>query len=356
MHQPKRVVVFLPNWVGDAVMATPALRALREQFRGSHIAYLGRPAAVETLDGLPLADGVITIPPASGVWRLAGRLRKGDFDLAVLLPNSFRSALVARLGAVKRLAGFARDGRGWLLSVKLNPPRDDAGRLAPISAVDYYIALARRLGARCTSRRMTLAVTEPFARRAGELLEAAGLSDGRCLVMLNPGASYGVSKVWKPARFAALADQLIERRGVGVIINAAPAERAVARTVASAMRQKAGLNLADCDNSIALVKAIVARCSLMVTNDTCARHIAAALGLAVVTLFGSTDPRWSAIDYELERIIRVDVPCSPCQRKMCNQPPGPAYHQCMEAITVEMVLPAAEELLDLEAARSEVRA
>ena len=195
---------------------------------------------------------------------------------------------------------------------------------------------------------MALAVLPRDADAAAALLSEAGLAGRRPLVMLNPGASFGVSKVWSPQRYAALADALIERRGAGIILNAAPSERAVAEAVASAMRHAPGLNLARVENSIGLVKALAARCDLVVTNDTGARHIAAAVGSAVVTLFGSTDPRWSAIDCPRERIIRVDVPCSPCQKRFCYQPPGPAYHQCMEAITVERVLAACQELLDLQ--------
>ncbi|MGA2266130.1 MAG: lipopolysaccharide heptosyltransferase II [Phycisphaerae bacterium] len=356
MLQPQRILIWLPNWIGDAVMATPALRGLREHFSqtGARITHLGRPGPLETLEGSGLADEQLVDRSAGGslggLWRLAGQIRAGGYDLAVLLPNSFRSALVVRLGKVAQRAGYSRDGRGWLLNVRLAPPRDDRGRLAPISAVDYYIALAEHLGARCASRRLALAVLPHDAQAAAALLDQAHLTNRRPLVMLNPGASFGVSKLWKPARFAALADALIERRGAGLILNAAPAERAVARQVAAAMRRKSVLNLANHDNSIGLAKALAARCDLVVTNDTGARHVAAAVGAAVVTLFGSTDPRWSAIDYELERAIRVDVPCSPCQKRLCFQPPGPRYHRCMEAITVQMVLAAAEELLDLQAA------
>jgi heptosyltransferase-2 len=146
-----------------------------------------------------------------------------------------------------------------------------------------------------------------------------------------------------------LADALVDRRGAAIIINAAPSERAIARQVAGAMRRRPAVNLADFDNTIGLLKGLLSRCDLLITNDTGARHIAAALGVPVVTIFGSTDPRWSAIDYQLERIVRLDVPCSPCQKPTCPQPPGPMYHQCMEAITPDAVLAPAEELLDLVA-------
>jgi heptosyltransferase-2 len=152
--------------------------------------------------------------------------------------------------------------------------------------------------------------------------------------------------MWDPSRFAALADALADSHAAQIIINAAPNERAVAAQVAAGMCHPPLLNFADLDNSLALLKAMLARCDLLVTNDTGARHVAAAVGAAVVTVFGSTDPRWAAIDYPLEEIVRVDVPCSPCQRKLCGAAPGPAYHRCMQAITPEMVIAPARRWLD----------
>ena len=347
----EKIVVFLPNWIGDVVMATPALRGLRGHFASARIAHVGKPAVMEVLAGLGLSDESIVYRP--GGWsplaelvRLAWRVRRGRYDLAVLLPNSFRVALTAAMAGVGRLAGYARDGRGWLLDDTIAPPRDPLGGFLPISAVDYYIALAESLGARCEDRRIRLAAAEADRHAADAMIARAGLDGHRPIVMLNPGAAFGVSKIWHPTRFAALADALIEQRGAAIIINAAPAERAIARQVASAMRQKPAINLAEVDNSIGLVKGLLLRCDLLVTNDTGARHIAAALGVPVVTVFGSTDPRWSAIDCQMERTVRLDVPCSPCQKPLCKQPPGPAYHQCMEAISPGMVLGKAMELLD----------
>ncbi|MFA6134795.1 MAG: lipopolysaccharide heptosyltransferase II [Phycisphaerae bacterium] len=356
MPQWDRVVIFLPNWIGDVVMATPALRALRRHLAGSHICHVGKPAALETLDGLALADETVADLSASG-GKLSGlaamvrALRAGRYDLAILLPNSFRSALTAFLGGAARRAGYARDGRGFLLTDTMPPPRDARGRYVPISAVDYYLDLTTHLGARRAGRTLALAVPPSAAQAAATLLADSAFDPSRPLVMLNPGAAFGVSKMWKPARFAALADALVERRAAQIIINAAPSERAIAEAVECGMHSRPLINFARRDNSISLLKALAARCQLVVTNDTGARHIAAGLGTPVVTIFGSTDPRWAAIDFDRERIIRVAVPCSPCQQRLCFQRPGPAYHQCMEAITCDMVLPACEELLS--AGRSE---
>jgi heptosyltransferase II len=345
------IAVFLPNWVGDVVMATPALRALRKHYRDARIVYVGRPASLATVAGTPHADA--TIPDLSNrppIWRnfrdLVRQLRGLRADLAVLLPNSFRSAAVARLGGAGRVAGYARDGRGWLLTDKLAPPRDADGRFTPVSAVDYYADLAAALGARPRSRRMSLPVRPEDTAAADAMLAAAGVAGDGPLVMLNPGASFGTSKMWSAGRYAALADMLIERRGARIIVNAAPSERHIAAWVGQAMRHAPAISFADRDNTLGMLKALLRRCDLLVTNDTGARHLAAAMRIGVVTLFGSTDPAWARIDYPRERLVRVPVPCSPCQQKLCAQPAGPAYHQCMEQITPEMVFAAAAELLD----------
>lgn len=351
MQRPRRIAVFLPNWVGDVVMATPALRALRGHFPAAHITYVGRPVALATLSGTGEADAAIVDRSAEPPrWRnlldVTRRLRRQRAELAVLLPNSFRAALVAKLGGVREALGYDRDGRGWLLSQKLPPPRGANGRPAPTSAVDYYADLLELLGVRCKSRKLSLSVAAADEAAAEAILSAAGVRGRRPVVMLNPGASFGPSKMWDPARFAALADLLVKRRRAKILINAAPGERDIAALVVESMRRAPAVNLGEHPNSIGLVKAMLLRSDLLITNDTGARHLGAAMGVGVVTVFGSTDPEWSRIDYPRERIVRVEVECGPCQRKLCRQVAGPTYHQCMARISPEMVLAAAEELLD----------
>ncbi|MCE5325690.1 MAG: glycosyltransferase family 9 protein, partial [Planctomycetaceae bacterium] len=315
----------------------------------AHIAHFGRAVSLAAADGAGWADETILDARDGGVLGVlrAGRsLRRGKFDAALLLPNSFRAALAARLGRIKTRVGYARDGRGWLLSHAMLPFRDDRGRLVPVPTIEYYVRLAAMLAIEPASRAMSLGVRDEDDRAAAELLAQAGADESRPLVLMNPGASFGPSKMWELDRFAAVADALIERRGAQIVINASPAERGIAAQVALAMRHEPLVNFADRDNSLGLLKGLVKRCRLVVTGDTGVRHIAAAMGAGVVTLFGSTDPVWAQIDYPRERILRVDVPCSPCQRKMCDRPPGPIYHQCMAAISPEMVLEQALALLD----------
>ncbi len=345
-----KIAVFLPNWIGDVVMATPALRALREHFAQDEIAFVGRSGPIILLAGSTWANQSIVDQSGQKMSRMAGftrlmlHLRRQKFDLGILLPNSLRTALLCRLGGMRRLAGYARDGRGFLLKVKLQPQRDEMG-FVPVPAIDYYNALAQAVGAPAPSRCMQLPVLDVDERAAETLLSEAGIDPARPVVMLNPGAAFGTSKLWPAQRYAALADELISRRGAQIIINAAPSERAIAAEVAAGMTHKPAINFAHRHNSLGMLKSLMCRCDLLVTNDTGARHIAAASGIAVVTIFGSTDPDWTTLYYDRERIIRTSVTCSPCQKKLCPQPAGPLYHQCMSSIEVAPVLAAAEELL-----------
>ena len=343
----RRIAVFLPNWVGDAVMFTPALRAIRARFPDSHIALVARPAPAAALTPNRWTSELIV--DRGRLFRLLGRLRRGNCDLAVLGPNSFRSALCARLGGAARRLGYDRDGRGWLLTDRLAPTRDARGHFAVTPALEYYLKLAEHLGCDVSNRQMELAVAESDAAMAERLLKETGVDAARPLVLLNPGASYGRSKLYPADRFGAVADALVERHDAQIVINAAPSEGPIADAVQAAMRHAPSLNLGRIENTLGLLKAILARSDLLITNDTGPRHFAAALGAAVVTIFGSTDPGWTTIDYDRERMVRVDVLCSPCQRKQCPLPRGPQHHQCMLAISPEMVLAAAEPLLALEA-------
>jgi len=339
----QRIVIFPPNPIGDAVMFTPALRAIRARFPDAEIALFARPAPAETLNPNPWTRHVLVAPRS--LLAAARALRRERFDLGVLAPNSFRSALTARLGGVRRRVGYDRDARGRLLTDRVPPPRGPDGRLAVVPAIDYYLRLAAAVGAETSDRRMELDVAAADAALAEELLVEAGLDPSRPLVVLNPGASYGPSKMYPAERFAAVGDALARGRGAQIVVNAGPGEVAVAETVERAMAEGVLLNLARVGTTLGVVKALLARAWVVITNDTGPRHLAAALGAGVVTIFGATDPDRTTIDYARERIVRVDVPCAPCQKKRCPLPPGPSHHQCMLSIPPEMVVSAAEELL-----------
>ena len=325
-------------------MATPTLRALRTRFAEASITFLGRPILADLVAGGGWADQVIEWEPKRRDRRvlslvgLARRLRGRRFDWAVLLTNSFRSALLARLAGISRRVGYDRDGRGRLLTDRLAVGRE-GGVIKVTRMVDYYGGLAEYLGCDPPGEKLEL-FTEPGGDRALEerfaRLDVAGR---RPLVVMSPGASFGASKLWPVERFAALADRLIEAHGAVVMLTCAPGEQELVRRIAALMARK-GFVLDDPVTALSEFKSLVKRCDLMVCNDAGARHVAKAFNRPVVTIFGPTHPGWTDTDYPLERKIMVPVDCGPCQKKVC-----PLDHGCMTGISVDMVAAAAEALL-----------
>ncbi|HEX8913767.1 MAG TPA: lipopolysaccharide heptosyltransferase II [Humisphaera sp.] len=355
MSDPARILVVQPSWVGDAVMATPALRALRQRFPQAEITYLMRRWVKPVYAGMPWADRLVTYrtgktPRKAGrgqFFELAARLRAAKFDMAVLLPNSFKTALICRMARIPRVVGYERDGRGFLLTDRLLPAKAN-GKFVPSPILRYYLGLAKYLGADSTDLRMELFVTDAERREAEEVLLRGGLprdvdrpgSRGQPpMVLLNPGANYGAAKLWKPEYFAELADRLMGELNATVLISAAPKERPIVEQIKRHMK-RVPVDLSNKGIGLGSLKEIVRRCDLMVTNDTGPRHIAAAMGVPVVTIFGPTHPEWTEIYYAKERIAKVKVFCGPCQKKTC-----PLDHRCITRVTPNMVWDSAAELL-----------
>lgn len=350
-HQPaQRLLVVMPSWIGDAVMATPTLRALRQLYPAARITALARSTVRPILDGCPWVDRMITVrPPRRGmndgrrknIFALAGRLSAGHFDTAVLLSNSFRSALLVRMAGVKRRIGYDRDGRGTLLTDRLLPRREQ-GRFVPVPALDYYLGVVRYLGAMDPDLRTELFTRSSQDIEAQQILAKGGFDPqgSRRLVIINPGANFGDAKMWYPERFAAVADRCAREHDVAVAVSGSPRERLILDKVIAAMKTPA-LDLPALGIDLSLLKSVIRRASLLVTNDTGPRHIAAALGVPVVTVFGPTDPAWTVIDFAQERQVMVKVFCGPCQKKKC-----PLDHRCMTQIEPDMVYAQASALLE----------
>jgi heptosyltransferase-2 len=355
MLDPRKILIVQPNWVGDAVMATPTLRAIRELYPNAHISYLLRRYVKPMYTGMPWADKLITYRTGKTkakagkgqFFDLAARLRARKFDLAILLPNSFKSALVCKMAGIDRIIGYERDGRGFLLSDKLLPVKEK-GKFIPTPIVKYYLGIAQYLGASTRDIRMELFVTESEKREADEVFARAGLipqlsrpsaSGLAPLILLNPGAQYGAAKCWLPEYFAQLADRLIEEHGATVLISSAPRERAIVDAINRSMRH-AAVDLARSGSTLGSLKEIIRRSDVMITNDTGPRHIAAAFGVPVVTVFGPTHPEWTEIYFPKERKVAVKVFCGPCQKKTC-----PLDHRCMTRLTPGMVYDATISLL-----------
>lgn len=328
-------------------MATPALRAIRNLYPNAHISYLLKRYVKPMYTGMPWADQLITYRTGKTDKKagraqflgLIARLRKGNFDTAILLPGSFKSALIVKMAGIDRRVGYDRDGRGFLLTDKLLPQRE-AGKYIPTPIIKYYLGLAHYLGSTERDLSMQLFVTPSEKREADEILARAGVDpEKKPLVMLNPGAQYGSSKCWPPEYFAELADRLIDERGAQVLISSAPKERKIVDEITRRMNH-APIDLAKAGLSLGALKEIVRRCDLMISNDTGPRHIAAAFGVPVVAIFGPTHPEWTEIYYAKERIVSVPVHCGPCQLKVC-----PLDHRCMTRVTPNMVFDTGLRLL-----------
>ncbi len=295
---PLRLLVVMPSWVGDVVMATPTLRLLRERFKGAFIGGLVRPGIDQLLAGSDFVDE-LHVERASGVMGpkfVAAKVRPRRYDTAILLTNSFSTALVLRLAGIPRRIGYDRDARGLLLTDKLSAPKGADGSWRPVPAVDYYLALAQRflLGEDARAGPMELATTPQEEIAADALLARASVEPGEPMVILNPGGN-NAAKRWPADRFAAIADVLAERHGLRVLLNGSPAETGLVEDIAAACRVAKPVQLSAIGINLGSLKAVVRRCSLMVTNDTGPRHIAAAFGVPLVSLFGPTDHRWTLI-------------------------------------------------------------
>ena len=333
------ILVFLPNWVGDVVMATPLLSALRTQRPTDRIVLAGRPAPLAVLDGCEFADETITLRKGTSAKK---EIRAAQADIALLLPNSFRSAWLAWRGGIKRRIGYARDLRSWLLTDPLQPTRDANGAFAPVPEIDSYNALGEVLGIK-SNWNIQLQVTDRDAQAAAKLMQS-DTGDNGPWVLLNAGAANNLHKLWPAKRFAALADALVDTVGAKIILHGSPADAPIVRQVAAAMKRPPALDFTVEKGSIGLLKAMVQRGDLVVTNDTGARHIAAALHRPTLTLFISTDPEWARIDSPHETILTVNKPFQ------LVTPDSPEHHAMRDGLTLEAVLQESLAMLNAGAA------
>jgi len=351
--EPQKIVVVLPNWIGDVTMASPTLAALRSGLEHAKITYLLRPYLAELVGGSPWYDQLLFWPARSigkgndkqTMLKLIRQLRAEQFDTVVLLANSFRSALVASLAKIPRRIGYDRDGRGMLLTDKLLPDRYN-GQFLPISAVKYYLGLADYLGCARVGMELTLHTEPQYEQEVDSLYIRHGLERSAAIAVMNPGAGYGPAKCWPAERFAQVGDQLVERFGMQVIIACGPRDKHIAITLAKSMKNRA-IALGEPVVGLGTLKALVKRSKLVVTNDTGPRHLAAAFGVPVVTIFGPTDPRWADTLYVKEKQVMVKVDCGPCMKRNCPR----KDHRCMLEIPASRVIEEAEELLSEAAAR-----
>ena len=338
------VAIVLPNWIGDVVMATPALRAVRLEFPQAHIIGLMRPYVAEVLAGTSWLDETLLYSPHGDPGlsrrRLVRELRGRHLDCLISFPNSLSTGLIAWFSGARRRVGYARYGRRFLLTDAL-PPMREGRKLAPVSAVDNYLRLAARIGCQSLSQQMELAVTPRESSLAGAVWEKLGLAGAMRVVALNAGGAYGAAKRWPVHHCATLAGRAAKRFDAKVLVLCGPKERNEAAEIAANAGSPNVVSLADEDLSIGLSKGCIARSDLVITTDSGPRHIAAALGKPTISLFGPTDPRWADNYSQLDEQLAISLECSPCAKRTC--PLG--HHRCMNDLTPALVLKAVERVL-----------
>ncbi len=338
-----KILVRAPNWVGDAVMAIPALEMIRRTHVGDEICVLARPAVADLFLAQPFADRIILYDFRGnhrgwlGREKLIAELRKEKFGAAVLLQNAFEAAWLTWRADIPERIGYARDARGPLLTKAIRVPRE--GEI-PKHESHYYLELLRRAGWIEAAREIPpirLCVTETSRAAAESALRSAGARENAWRCAIAPGASYGAAKYWPPERFALLADRLISECGADVIFFGTPGENEIAARIRSKMKSPA-ISLVG-ETSMRDLAALFASCSIFIGNDSGAMHVAAAAGLPVIGIFGSTDPEGTAPVTEQFTLIREVVSCSPCFLRTC-----PVDHRCMTHISVDSVYAAAKQL------------
>ena len=339
----ERILVRSTNWVGDAVMTIPALEALRARLPRAEIVILAKPWVSELYLHCPAVNRQIIYKPASehrgplGLARLIRELRAEHFDAALLLPNSFHAAWIAWLARIPLRIGYARDGRSLLLDEAIEPPVPAAYG----HEVYYYLQLLFRAGIIDSPRPVhgiRLHLTDAEKQWATRKMDTLGLGGPRFIVGFAPGAAFGPAKRWLPERFAALGDRLIGALNADVLIFGSAAERPLAEEIAGVMKHTPAV--AAGETSLRQLLALMARCRLMVTNDSGPMHLAAAMGVPLVAIFGSTDERATGPLGSQVKIVRRAVECSPCGRRVC-----PIDFRCMQNVSVEQVFGATLELV-----------
>jgi heptosyltransferase-2 len=330
------VMIRATNWVGDAILALPALRAVRGKFPDSRITIVARPYVADLYRDQAISDELIPYDQTAEhrSWRgrevLAAQLRAKKFDVALLLQNAFDAAWLAWRAGVPERIGYARDGRSILLTKAIKVPKP--GEI-PAHEKFYYLELLRRAGwidLLQDDTHITLHVTDAARRRAMQTLVEAGARPNAQRVAVGAGASYGSAKCWPPDRFATALNEFLSQNNADVVLFGTAAESSVSSAIASALRHPS-IDLTG-KTPIADLPGLLSQCHLFLGNDSGAMHVAAAVGLPVVAVFGPTEPEGTAPVTPRASIVQKKPYCSPCFLRRC-----PTDHRCMTAVTPAMV-------------------
>ncbi|HEV3214556.1 MAG TPA: lipopolysaccharide heptosyltransferase II [Vicinamibacterales bacterium] len=331
----ERIVILPPNWLGDAVMALPAIRDVRRHFSGAQLVVAARPSVSALFRAVPGVDDLLTLQAKASTQALGA-------DIGILLPNSFRSAWLLKIAGVKERWGYRSDFRGLLLTKSVKRPR------RKLHFGEYYQHLVRELGIETGPLTVELTVPPGKIQAAAALLQARGWTPGQTLVGLAPGAAFGHAKRWPAERFASVADALTGELGATCVLLGRDDDRDAGSRLEAAIRPDAGGRLINLigQTDLLMLMGLLSLCRALVANDSGAGHLAAAIGIPVTAIYGPTDERYSlpltpsVAGRDRVRALFHPVFCRPCGLSDC-----PIDHRCMKKIPPEQVFESVRQQL-----------
>ena len=341
----RHILLRSANWVGDAVMTTPAIRAVRKNFPRASITILAKPWVIPVFQHNPHVDEMMVYDAAGrhkgalGLLRLSRDLKHANFDLAILFQNAFEAALLAFAARIPRRLGYATDGRTALLTDRLYTYRG----LKKGHLIDYYRGIVSGAGLDLDGRGLELFISPREQVQAEAFLAGAGVDPGESIAGLNPGATFGTAKRWLPERFAELSQRLHTDRGIRSLLFGGPGEAQLGQQIAA---QSGGCAINLCGRTnLREAMVLIDRCRFFITNDSGLMHVAAALNKPQLAIIGPTDFIATGPSNKNSRLVRVPGACdlSPCLKVDC-----PIDHRCMTRITVDRVLDELQTLLAKE--------
>ncbi|MFH1080927.1 MAG: lipopolysaccharide heptosyltransferase II [Pseudomonadota bacterium] len=341
LSKAANIMIRSTNWIGDAVMTLPAFAAVRNSFPRAHITILAKPWVAELFELCPDIDEIILFQSPgihdglSGKWRIAREIRNKKFDAAILLQNAIEAAIITFLAGIPVRAGYNSDGRGLLLTHSVQRTK----AIRKVHQTDYYLEMVKALGCRPADREFYLRCGQEHDLLGETVLKRHSLAENRLLVGMAPGAAYGPAKKWFPERFASVADKLVDAFSAQIVLFGSSGDSDTAAEV----QAQAIHPMTDLTGKTGLKEAmaLMTRCRLFISNDSGLMHVAAALGVPTVAVFGSTNPATTSPPGRKNIIIYKDVACSPCLKPDCS-----TDFKCMDLIGVDDVFGAAVRMLD----------
>ena len=333
-----KIVVRIPNWIGDAMLSFPSLKSLRNNFPQAQIWLAAREWIQGLLTPLDFIHDTVSLPELNNlknIMETAKKIKENNFDLGLLLTNSFSSAFLFYLAKIPQRWGYAQDFRNMLLTKGVVPKSQDGSSCHQIK---YYLNLISSLGLRASAPELSFPLSQEEINWAKQKLASLGYESTKSLAIISPGASYGPAKRWPGSNFASLASMLQEREKTEILIIGSSEEKELAESIISSMK-KPPINMSG-KTTLRQVAALIHQSHLFITNDSGPMHIANALRVPVIAIFGPTNPQVTAPFHQPSTYIQKEVPCWPCSYRKC-----PYDHRCMMKIHPEEVYQECQKYL-----------